>query len=37
LVNVFSVLSSVTDSNFPCGIFKRLVNILSVLSWVTDW
>jgi hypothetical protein len=28
-VNVLSVLPSVTDSNYPCGIFKLLVNVLS--------
>jgi hypothetical protein len=33
---VLYVLHSVTDSNYPCGIFKRLVNVLSVLPWVTD-
>jgi hypothetical protein len=31
LVNVLSVLPSVTDSNYPCGVFKLLVNVLSVL------
>ena len=35
LVNVFSVLPSVTDSNYPCGAFKLLVNVLSVLPLVT--
>jgi hypothetical protein len=34
LVNVFSVLPSVTDSNYLCGIFKLLVNVLSVLPLV---
>jgi hypothetical protein len=37
LVNVFSVLHSVTDSNYPSGAFKPLVNVLSVLPWVTDY
>jgi hypothetical protein len=36
LVNVFSVLPSVTDSNYLCGIFKLLVNVLSVFPSVTD-
>jgi hypothetical protein len=27
LVNVFSVLHSVTDSNYPSGAFKPLVNV----------
>jgi hypothetical protein len=35
-VNVLSVLLLVTDSNYPCGIFKLLINELSVLLLVTD-
>jgi hypothetical protein len=35
LVNVLSVLPSVTDSNYPCGVFKLLVNVLPVLSLKT--
>jgi hypothetical protein len=36
LVNVLPVLHSVTDSNYPCGIFQLLLNVLSVFSSVTD-
>jgi hypothetical protein len=36
LVNVLSVLPSVTDSNYPCGVFILLVNVFSVLHSVTD-
>jgi hypothetical protein len=36
LVNVLSVLPSVTDSNYLCGIFKLSANVLSVLLSVSD-
>jgi hypothetical protein len=31
-----SVLPSVADSNYPCGVFILLVNVFSVLPSVTD-
>jgi hypothetical protein len=32
LVNVLSVLPSVTDSNYLCGIFKLLVNVFNTFA-----